>query len=85
MVGLPDLPFDLHGLALTATGRIMQRMGQRDENVQAVKHVEEATESEPVRGEHLLDSPDLKRKLEDAKKALRPELPAGDPSDASKP
>ena len=46
--------------------------------------VEKATESEPVRGEDLLDSPDLKRKLDDAKKALRPELPEGDPSDAPK-
>ena len=60
-------------------------MADRDENEQAVRNVEKATESEPVRREDLLDSPDLKRKLEDAKKALRPKLPAGDPSDAPKP
>ncbi len=47
--------------------------------------VEKAMESEPVRGEDLLDSADLKRKLDDAKKALRPEMPEGDPSDAPKP
>ena len=58
-------------------------MADKDANQKAL--VEKAIESEPVRGEDLQDSPDLKRKLDDAKKALRPELPEGDPSDAPKP
>jgi hypothetical protein len=58
-------------------------MGDIDASEKAL--VEKATESELVRGEDLLDSADLKRKLDDAKKALRPEMPEGDPSDAPKP
>ncbi len=38
-------------------------MAQRDENEEAVSNVERATDSEPVRGEELLESPELKRKL----------------------
>lgn len=60
-------------------------MADKDASQEALQQVEKATESEPVHGEDLLDSPDSKRKLEDAKKALRPELPEGDPSDAAKP
>lgn len=60
-------------------------MAEKDANRRALERVEKATESEPVRGEDLLDSPDLRRKSDDAKKALRPEMPEGDPSDAPKP
>lgn len=45
-----------------------------------MKQVEKITESERVRGEDLLESPDLKRKLDKARKTLRPDLPTGDPS-----
>ena len=40
---------------------------ERDENEQAVRNVEKATESEPVEGEELLESEELKRKLREAK------------------
>jgi len=40
----------------------------RDENEQAVRNVEKATESEPVQGEDLLESEKLKRELLEAKK-----------------
>ena len=45
-------------------------MPERDENEQAVRNVEKATDSEPVKGEELLESEDLKRKLSEAKKRL---------------
>lgn len=57
----------------------------KDSSQKALEQVDTATHSDRAEGEHLLDSPDLKRKLDDAKKALRPELPEGDPSDAPKP
>lgn len=60
-------------------------MENKDASQRALGQKEKATESEPGRGEDVLDSADLKRKSEDAKKALRPELPAGDPSDAPEP
>jgi len=41
---------------------------ERDENEQAVRNVEKATESEPIRGEDLLESEELKRKLREAKR-----------------
>jgi len=43
-------------------------MPERDENEQAVRNVEKATESEPIRGEDLLESEELKRKLREAKR-----------------
>ena len=45
-------------------------MAERDANKEALEHVEKATESEPVSGEDLLGSEELKRKLAGAKKAL---------------
>jgi hypothetical protein len=42
-------------------------MRERDENEQAVRNVEKATDSEPVKGEGLLESAELKRKLRKAK------------------
>ena len=46
---------------------------ERDENEEAVRNVEKATESEPVKGEDLLESEELKRKLAEAKKRLAAE------------
>lgn len=48
-------------------------MPERDENEEAVRNVEKATESEPVKGEDLLESEELKRKLAEAKKRLAAE------------
>ena len=45
-------------------------MPERDTNREALKQVEKATDSQPVSGEDLLESEELKRKLTDAKKAL---------------
>jgi hypothetical protein len=42
---------------------------ERDENTEAVRNVEKATDSEPVQGEELLESEELKRKLREAKRA----------------
>jgi hypothetical protein len=42
-------------------------MPERDENTEAVRNVEKATDSEPVKGEDLLESEELKRKLSRAK------------------
>ena len=44
------------------------RVPERDENTEAVRNVEKATDSEPVQGEELLESEELKKKLTDAKK-----------------
>ena len=48
-------------------------MPERDENTEAVRNVEKATESEPVQGEDLLKSDKLKRKLSEAKKRIESE------------
>jgi hypothetical protein len=45
----------------------------RDENTEAVRNVEKATDSEPVKGEDLLESEELKRKLSEAKKRIESE------------
>ena len=45
-------------------------MAERDENEQAVRNVEKATESEPIQGEELLKSEPLKRQLREAKDRL---------------
>jgi len=44
-------------------------MPDRDENTEAVRNVEKATESEPVKGEELLESEELKRRLREAKES----------------
>ena len=46
-------------------------MPERDENTEAVRNVEKATDSEPVNGEELLESEELKRQLREAKKRLQ--------------
>jgi hypothetical protein len=43
-------------------------MPEQDPNEEALEQVEKATESEPVQGEELLESEDLKRQLANAKK-----------------
>jgi hypothetical protein len=45
-------------------------MKEKDANKEALEQVEKATESEPVKGEDLLKSEDLKRKLADSKKRI---------------
>ena len=45
-------------------------MPGRDINREALEQVEKATESEPVKGEELLESEKLKRKLREANKNL---------------
>jgi hypothetical protein len=48
-------------------------MADRDANKEALDQVEHATESEPVKGEDLISSPDLKRQLREAKERLKAE------------
>ena len=48
-------------------------MGNRDVNEEASKQVERITDSEPAKGEELLESEKLKRQLREAKKRLEPE------------
>jgi hypothetical protein len=45
-------------------------MAERDANKEALEQVEKATESEPVKGEELLESPEAKQLLRDAKKRV---------------
>ena len=45
-------------------------MADRDANKEALDQVEHATDSEPIKGDDLLESPDLKRQLREAKKRL---------------
>ena len=46
-------------------------MTDQDANTEALKQVEKATDSEPVKGEDLVESEDLKRKFREAKERLR--------------
>lgn len=46
-------------------------MEQRDANKEALEQVEKATDSEPVKGEDLVESEDLKRQFREAKEQLR--------------
>lgn len=48
-------------------------MAQLDENQEALRQVEEITSSEPVNGEDLLGSEDLKHQLREAKERLKAE------------
>ena len=48
-------------------------MAERDANKEALDEVENATESEPVKGEELLESEELKRQLREAKERLKSE------------
>ncbi len=51
-------------------------MSENDPNKKALEHVEQATESEPVSGEELLESEELKRQLREAKEKLNAERQA---------
>jgi len=46
-------------------------MSELDESQEALRNVEKITDSEPVNGEDLLSSPDLKRQLREAKDRLK--------------
>lgn len=46
-------------------------MPERDVNEEASRLVDGATESEPVNGEDLIESEDLKRQFREAKKRLK--------------
>jgi hypothetical protein len=48
-------------------------MAESDENQEALRNVEKVTDSEPVRGEDLIESEDLKRQLREAKERLASE------------
>lgn len=48
-------------------------MPERDTNKEALDQVEKATESEPVKGEELLESPELQRQLREAKERAKRE------------
>lgn len=48
-------------------------MAELDESQEALRNVEKITESEPVNGEDLLSSPDLKRQLRETKERLASE------------
>ena len=50
-------------------------MPERDVNEEASRLVNEATDSEPVSGEELLESAELKRRLAEAKKRAASQLP----------
>jgi hypothetical protein len=49
-------------------------MAERDTNKEALDNVEKTTDSEPVKGEDLVESEDLKRQFREAKERL-PEPP----------
>jgi hypothetical protein len=46
-------------------------VAERDTNKDALKQVEKATDSKPVKGRELLESDELKRKLSEAEERLR--------------
>jgi hypothetical protein len=48
-------------------------MADLDESQEAARNVDRITESEPVNGEDLLGSEDLKRQLREAKERLKSE------------
>jgi hypothetical protein len=52
-------------------------MAKRDADKEALEQVEKSTESEPVHGKDLLESPELKRQLRESKERLEAE--SGDP------
>jgi len=54
---------------------LCETMAERDESQEALRNVERITESEPVNGEDLVESEDLKRKFREAKERLKSELP----------
>lgn len=53
-------------------------MSERDASQRALEQVEKITDSEPVKGEELVESEELKRKFREAKERLR--KPSGEQS-----
>jgi transcriptional regulator of met regulon len=49
-------------------------VAERDTNEEAVRQVEKITDSEPVKGEELVESEELKRQFREAKERLDSEL-----------
>src|SRR5256885_1806861 len=72
--GVGNIPH-LHS---TDYDRICRTMERSDENTEAVRNVETVTDSEPVNGEELLGSDDLKRQLREAKERLKSDASAND-------
>jgi len=52
-------------------GIVKPIMAERGANKEGLEHVEKATDSEPVNGEDLVESEDLKRQFREAKERLR--------------
>lgn len=50
-------------------------MAEQDESQEALRNVEKITDSEPVNGEELVESEELKRKFREAKERLKSALP----------
>ncbi len=48
-------------------------MAERDASQEALEQVQKITKSDPVNGEELLESPELKRQLREAKERLAKE------------
>jgi hypothetical protein len=64
---------ELSGLASDRNRDYIANMPERDSNQEALDQVEKITDSEPVNGEDLLESPELKRQFREAKKRLEAE------------
>ena len=58
----------MHVRAFRST--IPVRMSELDESQEALRNVEQITESEPVNGEELVTSEELKRQFREAKERL---------------
>ena len=54
---------------------IVSQMPDRDASQEALRQVEEITDSEPVNGEELLGSPELRRQFREAEQRLKEKLP----------
>jgi hypothetical protein len=52
---------------------LFEAVAECDTNEEAVRQVEKATDSEPVKGEELLESEELQRQLSEAKERLKSE------------
>jgi hypothetical protein len=49
-------------------------MAERDANEEAVRQVQKAADSEPVKGKELVESEDIKRQFHEANERLESEL-----------
>jgi hypothetical protein len=58
-------------LAPIQTYGMFSAVAELDESQEAVRNVDRITESEPVKGEELVESEDLKRQFREAKERLR--------------